>query len=78
VSKASSSAELLPPSVARALRQLGTDLALARQRRKESLKAWALRMHVSVPTLSSLQEMADGHYGLSPAFDVVPTAQGLG
>jgi len=37
------------------LEQLGADLAVARLRRKESLKTWAKRMGVSVPTLQRLE-----------------------
>lgn len=35
--------------------KLGADLAVARLRRKESLKTWAQRMGVSVPTLRRLE-----------------------
>lgn len=45
----------LPPATAAAIGQLGADLAVARLRRKESLKAWAQRMGVSVPTLQRLE-----------------------
>ena len=45
----------LPPATAAALEKLGADLAVARLRRKESLKAWAKRMGVSVPTLQRLE-----------------------
>lgn len=45
----------LPPSTAAALAQLGADLAVARLRRKESLKTWAKRIGVSVPTLLRLE-----------------------
>ncbi len=45
----------LPPSTTAALAQLGADLAVARLRRKESLKTWAGRMGVSVPTLMRLE-----------------------
>lgn len=45
----------MPPSVTAALTQMGADLALARMRRKESLKSWAARMGVSVPTLLRLE-----------------------
>ena len=45
----------MPPSALAALRQLGADLAVARLRRKESLKTWAKRMGVSVPTLLRLE-----------------------
>lgn len=45
----------LPPSTAAAIEKLGSDLAVARLRRKESLKTWAQRMGVSVPTLQRLE-----------------------
>ena len=45
----------LPPATVAAIEQLGADLAVARLRRKESLKTWAKRMGVSVPTLQRLE-----------------------
>ena len=45
----------LPPATASAIEKLGADLAVARLRRKESLKTWAQRMGVSVPTLQRLE-----------------------
>lgn len=45
----------LPPATAVALEKLGADLAVARLRRRESLKTWAARMGVSVPTLQRLE-----------------------
>lgn len=45
----------LPPATSAAIEKLGADLAVARLRRKESLKTWALRMGVSVPTLQRLE-----------------------
>ena len=45
----------LPPATSAALEKLGADLAVARLRRKESLKTWAGRMGVSVPTLQRLE-----------------------
>jgi hypothetical protein len=45
----------LPPSTAATIERLGADLAVARLRRKESLKTWAGRMGVSVPTLQRLE-----------------------
>ena len=45
----------MPPSTVAALVQLGADLAVARLRRKESLKTWAHRIGVSVPTLLRLE-----------------------
>ncbi|WP_408611874.1 helix-turn-helix domain-containing protein [Chitiniphilus purpureus] len=43
------------PKTSAALEQLGAHLAVARLRRKESLKTWAQRMGVSVPTLQRLE-----------------------
>jgi transcriptional regulator with XRE-family HTH domain len=45
----------LPPATAGALEKLGADLAVARLRRKESLRSWAQRMGVTVPTLQRLE-----------------------
>ncbi len=55
MSKTSSALTQMPPSTVAALAQLGADLAVARLRRKESLKTWAKRMGVSVPTLLRLE-----------------------
>ena len=55
MSKASSALAQMPPSTIAALGQLGADLAVARLRRKESLKTWAKRIGVSVPTLLRLE-----------------------
>ncbi len=53
--KASNALKQLPPSVTAALAQLGADLAVARMRRRESLKSWSQRLGVSVPTLLRLE-----------------------
>ena len=45
----------LPPATAAAIEKLGADLAVARLRRKESLRTWAQRIGVSVPTLQRLE-----------------------
>ena len=45
----------MPPATVAAIEKLGADLAGARLRRKESLKTWAKRMGVSVPTLQRLE-----------------------
>lgn len=45
----------LPPATTAALEKLGADLAVARLRRKESLRTWAKRMGVSVATLQRLE-----------------------
>lgn len=43
----------LPPATA--IEKLGADLAVARLRRKESLRSWAKRMGVTVATLQRLE-----------------------
>ena len=55
MSKASPALSQMPPSTVAALEQLGANLAVARLRRKESLKTWAKRIGVSVPTLLRLE-----------------------
>ena len=55
MTKASPALIQMPPSTVAALQQLGADLAVARLRRKESLKTWAKRIGVSVPTLLRLE-----------------------
>ncbi len=55
MSKASSALAQMPPATISALEQLGSDLAIARLRRKESLKSWSRRLGVSVPTLIRLE-----------------------
>src|ERR1700761_8959938 len=47
--------EALPPAAVQALRALGENLAIARVRRRESQRAWANRLGVSVPTLIRLE-----------------------
>ena len=56
MSKTSDAIDTLPAAALKSLRDLGADLALGRLRRKESLKAWALRMNVSVPTLMRMEK----------------------
>jgi len=45
----------LPPATLAGLEKLGADLAVARLRRGESLKTWASRMGITVPTLLRLE-----------------------
>jgi transcriptional regulator with XRE-family HTH domain len=45
----------LPAAVTGALGALGENLAVARLRRRESQRAWALRLGVSVPTLIRME-----------------------
>ena len=46
----------LPNSVLVSLELLGEHLRLGRKRRKESLRSWALRINVSVPTLRGMEK----------------------
>ena len=55
MTKQSTALTQMPPSTTAALERLGADLAVARLRRKESLKTWAKRIGVSVPTLLRLE-----------------------
>ena len=55
MSKSSIALTSLPPEAANALAALGEHLALARVRRKESQRQWALRIGVSVPTLIRME-----------------------
>jgi len=48
--------EFLPPQAAQGLVALGQDLGLARLRRKESLRGWALRMGVAVRTVQRMEK----------------------
>lgn len=45
----------LPPATLGALQKLGADLAVARLRRKESLRTWAKRLGVTISTLQRLE-----------------------
>ncbi len=45
----------LPPAVRALLRELGTNLSIARKRRKESRRTWAARIGVSEPTLARME-----------------------
>jgi hypothetical protein len=54
--KAAASIDNLPGSVHASLELLGEHLRLGRKRRKESLRSWALRMNVSVPTLMAMEK----------------------
>jgi transcriptional regulator with XRE-family HTH domain len=53
--KSSPALEILPPAAVQALRALGENLAIARVRRRESQRAWAKRLGVSVPTLIRME-----------------------
>ena len=55
MSKNSPSLSALPPEALGALTLLGEHLALARVRRRESQRQWAVRMGISTPTLIRLE-----------------------
>lgn len=55
MSRASPASATLPPAATEALRLLGEHLAIARVRRRQSQRAWAQRLGVSVPTLIRLE-----------------------
>ena len=46
----------MPSAVLAHLRELGENLAIARKRRREPLKAWAQRIGVSEPTLARMEK----------------------
>jgi hypothetical protein len=56
MSRTSLAIESLPAASATALRKLGSDLATARKRRRQSLKDWAARLQVSIPTLMKMEK----------------------
>jgi len=84
MSQVAAATRSLPPAAESALRKLGADLATARKRRSESLKDWATRLQVSIPTLMRLERgdptvsmgvwatalwMLDRHHTLADAAD---------
>jgi transcriptional regulator with XRE-family HTH domain len=60
VPKRSQALLAMPPVVVAALRALGENLAVARVRRRESQRAWAKRLGVSVPTLIRMERGDSG------------------
>lgn len=56
MSKSSRSLQSLPLPVATALETLGSNLATARKRRRQTMDAWATRLQVSVPTLRRMEK----------------------
>lgn len=60
MSKSSEALASLPPVALAALRKLGENLAIARVRRKESQRAWAKRLGVSIPTLIRMEQGEPG------------------
>lgn len=55
MSKATKAIRQLPPATLGAVQKLGADLAVARLRRKESLRTWAKRLGVTLSTLQRLE-----------------------
>ena len=55
MSRSSNALRQLPPSTLGALQKLGADLAVARLRRKESMRVWAKRLGITVSTLQRLE-----------------------
>ncbi len=53
--KTAKALQQLPPATLGSIQKLGADLAVARLRRKESLRNWAKRLGVSVSTLQRLE-----------------------
>ena len=56
MSRPSQAVVTLPSAVLAALVQLGDHLSTARLRRSESLRDWATRLNVSVPTLMRMEK----------------------
>jgi transcriptional regulator with XRE-family HTH domain len=56
MSKPSPAIHSLPSPALGSLRKLGADLATARKRRRQSLKDWAQRLQVSIPTLMRMEK----------------------
>ena len=54
--KSSAHNNFLPPQALQAVKALGEGLALARLRRRESLRGWALRMGVAVRTVQRMEK----------------------
>ncbi|WP_233233216.1 XRE family transcriptional regulator [Bordetella sp. LUAb4] len=55
MSKNSSVADTLPAAVRTNLRALGEGLGIARKRRREPMKSWAMRIGISEPTLARME-----------------------
>jgi len=54
--KSSTHNDFLPPQALQSVKAVGEGLALARLRRKESLRDWALRMGVAVRTVQRMEK----------------------
>jgi hypothetical protein len=55
MSRSSTAAKTVPANALQALRALGENLRIARERRGEGLRAWAARMDASVPTVRRME-----------------------
>jgi hypothetical protein len=55
MSRPSNSSKTIPENALQALRAFGENLRVARERRGESLRAWAARMDASVPTIRRME-----------------------
>ncbi len=78
--KSAAHQDWLPPQALAALHELGEALALARVRRRESLRGWATRIGVSVRTLQRM-EAGDPGVGMgvyAAALWLIGRAQALG
>lgn len=64
MSRSAKTAINLPGQVGRCLVNIGADLRIARERRGESLRSWAARVGISVPTLQRI-EAGDPSVGVS-------------
>ena len=53
--KTSTALLTMPPAATKALSTLGENLAIARNRRRESQRVWAKRLGVSIPTLIRME-----------------------
>ncbi|MBC7918410.1 MAG: XRE family transcriptional regulator [Rhodoferax sp.] len=56
MSKRSQAINAMPPAVKSQLVTLGENLAIARKRRRESIKAWSTRIGISEPTLMRMEK----------------------
>ncbi len=56
MSQSSKAIDVMPAAALTALRKLGVDLTIARQRRREARPAWAARLNVSIPTLIRMEK----------------------
>ena len=55
MSRSFTATKTIPSHAQRSLKTLGENLRVARERRGESLRAWAQRLDVSVPTLQRME-----------------------